>query len=57
MSGIDAPKDLINFMTPLEGPDRAVAHGYLERITAIVYLVMKENGLAEMKYNSLYHSS
>jgi hypothetical protein len=42
---------------PLEGPDGAIGRDYQERIAAIVYPVMKENGLAEMKYNSLYPPS
>lgn len=45
-----SPNDLINFITPLEDADKAIAQDYLERIAAIVYPIMKDNGLAVMKY-------
>ncbi|KAA8906262.1 WLM domain-containing protein [Sphaerosporella brunnea] len=43
-----SPNALINFITPLEGPTKEIAQDYLERIAAIVYPIMKENGLAIM---------
>ncbi|KAI5818398.1 WLM domain-containing protein [Pyronema omphalodes] len=43
-----SPNALINFITPLQGPDKEIAQDYLERIAAIVYPIMKEHNLAVM---------
>jgi hypothetical protein len=50
-----SPNALINFITPLEGPTKAIAQDYLERIAAIVYPIMKENGLAVMSCVTSYN--
>jgi hypothetical protein len=42
------PNALINFIKPLEGPDKALAQGFLERVAAICYPIMKENHIVVM---------
>lgn len=42
------PNDRINFIKPLEGPDKAYAEDFLERIAAICNPIMKANHLAVM---------
>jgi hypothetical protein len=42
------PNDRINFIKPLEGPDKALSEDFLERIAAIVNPIMKKNHLAVM---------
>ncbi|KAL2356056.1 WLM domain-containing protein [Cryomyces antarcticus] len=42
------PNALINFIKPLETPDRALAQDFLERIAAICYPIMKANHIAVM---------
>ena len=42
------PNKLINFIKPLEGPDKELAQDFLERVAAICYPVMKANGVLVM---------
>jgi hypothetical protein len=42
------PNALINFIKPLEGPDKALAQDFLERVAAICYPIMKENHIVVM---------
>lgn len=42
------PNERINFIKPLEGPDKAFAQDFLERIAAICNPIMKANHLAVM---------
>lgn len=42
------PNKLITFISPLDGPDKAIAQDFLERVAAIVYPIMRDNGLAVM---------
>lgn len=42
------PNKCINFITVLDGPDKEIAQDFLERIAAIVYPIMRVNGLAVM---------
>lgn len=42
------PNDLINFIKPLEGPDKALAQDFLERIAAICNPITRANRLAVM---------
>jgi hypothetical protein len=43
-----SPNDRIVFIKPLEGPDRALAQDFLERVAAVCYPIMKANHLAVM---------
>jgi hypothetical protein len=45
---IKRPNTLINFIKPLEGPDKALAQDFLERVAAICYPIMKENHIVVM---------
>ncbi|KAH0356115.1 WLM domain-containing protein, partial [Aureobasidium melanogenum] len=42
------PNALINFIKPLEGPDKALAQDFLERVAAICYPIMKQNHIVVM---------
>ncbi|KAH0614237.1 uncharacterized protein H6S33_006123 [Morchella sextelata] len=42
------PNKLITFISPLDGPDKAIAQDFLERVAAIVYPIMRDNGLTVM---------
>ena len=42
------PNDRITFIKPLEGPDKALAEDFLERIAAICNPIMKEHHLSIM---------
>lgn len=42
------PNDRVVFIKPLEGPDKALAQDFLERIAAICNPIMKANHLAVM---------
>ncbi|KAK6361361.1 hypothetical protein TWF730_005095 [Orbilia blumenaviensis] len=42
------PNKNINFIKPLDGPDKAIAQDILERVAAIVYPIMKKNHLYVM---------
>lgn len=42
------PNDQINFIKPLEGPDKKLAEDFLERVAAICRPIMKANHLAVM---------
>ncbi|KAG9640855.1 WLM domain-containing protein, partial [Aureobasidium melanogenum] len=42
------PNALINFIKPLEGPDKALAQDFLERVAAICYPIMKQNHVVVM---------
>jgi DNA-dependent metalloprotease WSS1 len=42
------PNDRIAFIKPLEGPDKALAEDFLERIAAICNPIMKEHHLSIM---------
>ena len=42
------PNELINFIKPLEGSDKALAQDFLERVAAISYPIMKANYIAVM---------
>lgn len=43
-----SPNDRITFIKPLEGPDKALAQDFLERVAAICSPIMKANHLAVM---------
>lgn len=45
---VKRPNALINFIKPLEGPHKALAQDFLERVAAICYPIMKENHIAVM---------
>ncbi|KAI4752495.1 WLM-domain-containing protein [Aureobasidium sp. EXF-3400] len=45
---VKRPNTLINFIKPLEGPDKALAQDFLERVAAICYPIMKENHIVVM---------
>lgn len=45
---VKRPNALINFIKPLEGPDKALAQDFLERVAAICYPIMKENHIVVM---------
>ncbi|KAI4715588.1 WLM-domain-containing protein [Aureobasidium sp. EXF-10727] len=45
---VKRPNSLINFIKPLEGPDKALAQDFLERVAAICYPIMKENHIVVM---------
>ncbi|KAK6536805.1 hypothetical protein TWF281_001016 [Arthrobotrys megalospora] len=45
---VQRPNKNINFIKPLEGPDKAIAQDILERVAAIVYPIMKKNHLYVM---------
>ena len=42
------PNDHINFIKPLDGPDKALAEDFLERVAAICNPIMKENHIYVM---------
>ncbi|KAH0388458.1 WLM domain-containing protein, partial [Aureobasidium melanogenum] len=42
------PNALINFIKPLEGPDKTLAQDFLERVAAICYPIMKQNHIVVM---------
>lgn len=42
------PNALINFIKPLEGPDKELAQDFLERVAAVVYPVMKAHTISVM---------
>ena len=42
------PNPQINFIKPLDGPDKALAQDFLERVAAISYPIMKANHIAVM---------
>ncbi|KAG9693910.1 WLM domain-containing protein, partial [Aureobasidium melanogenum] len=42
------PNALINFIKPLESPDKALAQDFLERVAAICYPIMKQNHIVVM---------
>ncbi|KAH0368608.1 WLM domain-containing protein, partial [Aureobasidium melanogenum] len=42
------PNALINFIKPLETPDKALAQVFLERVAAICYPIMKQNHIVVM---------
>lgn len=42
------PNALINFIKPLEGPDKSLAQDFLERVAAICYPIMKQNHIVVM---------
>ncbi|KAI9786774.1 MAG: hypothetical protein M1816_007781 [Peltula sp. TS41687] len=43
-----SPNERINFIKPLEGPDKALSQDFLERVAAICSPIMKANHLAVM---------
>ncbi|CAD0082278.1 unnamed protein product [Aureobasidium vineae] len=45
---VKRPNALLNFIKPLEGPDKALAQDFLERVAAICYPIMKENHIVVM---------
>ena len=45
---VKRPNALINFIKPLETPDKALAQDFLERVAAICYPIMKENHIVVM---------
>ena len=45
---VKRPNELVNFIKPLEGSDKALAQDFLERIAAICYPIMKANHIAVM---------
>ncbi|KAF3936737.1 hypothetical protein ABW19_dt0201607 [Dactylella cylindrospora] len=45
---VQRPNKNINFIKPLEGPDKAIAQDILERVAAIVYPIMKKHYLYVM---------
>ncbi|KAF3907598.1 hypothetical protein AA313_de0204125 [Arthrobotrys entomopaga] len=45
---IQRPNKHINFIKPLEGPDKSIAQDILERVAAIVYPIMKKHYLYVM---------
>ncbi len=42
------PNALINFIKPLDGPDKLLAQDFLERVAAICYPILKANHIAVM---------
>ena len=42
------PNEFINFIKPLDGPDRPLSQDFLERVAAISYPIMKANHIAVM---------
>ena len=42
------PNELINFIKPLDGPDKPLSQDFLERVAAISYPIMKANHIAVM---------
>ncbi|EPS45672.1 hypothetical protein H072_333 [Dactylellina haptotyla CBS 200.50] len=45
---VQRPNKHINFIKPLEGPDKAIAQDILERVAAVVYPIMKKHVLYVM---------
>lgn len=45
---VKRPNALINFIKPLDGPDKALAQDFLERVAAICYPIMKANHIVVM---------
>lgn len=45
---VKQPNDHINFIKPLEGPDKAVSQDMLERLAAICNPIMKKNHIFVM---------
>lgn len=51
------PNDRINFIKPLDGPDKAYAEDFLERIAAICNPIMKANHLAVMSLEEFSYNT
>ncbi|KAK8221954.1 hypothetical protein M8818_000121 [Zalaria obscura] len=45
---VTRPNALVNFIKPLDGPDKALAQDFLERVAAISYPIMKADHIAVM---------
>ncbi|KAK4997694.1 Kelch repeat-containing protein 3 [Elasticomyces elasticus] len=45
---VKRPNEFINFIKPLEGPDKALAQDFLQRVAAICQPIMKANHIAVM---------